>query len=129
MSYSKATYYDLILCWQCIHLIPYCTGSHVITITINYIIIIFILLDLLFIQFCISFLTIVYSTYLLQDFRGNWHHGVHRVCYDGQNSFGRVLSNTSGKIAYDRCVGVEQVITSHTGFTGDARWDNYYIGT
>ena len=75
----------------------------------------------------IHYYILLVSTYLLEYFRGNWHHGVNRVCDDGHDSFRGVLRDALGKVAHDGRIHVEQVISGHTRLAGHASGNHHHI--
>lgn len=67
------------------------------------------------------------TTHLLQNLRGDGHHGVDRVSDDGHDGLGRVGGHADGQVAHDGSVRVEQVVAGHAGFAGHASGDDHEV--
>jgi hypothetical protein len=67
---------------------------------------------------------LVVDAVLLQCLSNNWDGRVHRVGDDEDVGLRAVHGTGLSKSANNVCVGVEQVITGHTGLTGNTSGDN-----
>lgn len=72
---------------------------------------------------------LIENTSLLENLSEDGHGRVHRVRDDSDHGLGAVLSTGLGESSNDRGVGVEQVVSGHTGLSGDTSGDHDDLGT
>jgi hypothetical protein len=65
----------------------------------------------------------------LENLYSNCNSGFHWVADDIDKCVGAMVSNSFNKTSHDASVAVEQIISSHSGFTGHSNWDKHKVDT
>ena len=65
----------------------------------------------------------------LENLNSNGHSAVDRVSDDTKNSIGAVFGTCFGQSLHNGCIGVEQIVTGHSWFSGNTGWDENQVHT